>query len=53
MRKKSVLLVDDDPADRMSFERYAKKTAFPYNYMLAGSMREATELLRNHTSLMP
>jgi PAS domain S-box-containing protein len=47
--KKTVLLVDDDPIDRMSFERYAKKTAFPYNYMLAGSVREATELLEEHS----
>ncbi len=46
--KKTVLLVDDDPIDRMSFERYAKKTAFPYDYMLAGSVSEAAELLESH-----
>lgn len=46
--KKTVLLVDDDPIDRMSFERYAKKTVFPYDYMLAGSVREAKELLETH-----
>ena len=46
--KKTVLLVDNDPIDRTSFERYAQKSAFPYNYMLAGSVCEATKLLEEH-----
>lgn len=46
--KKNILLVDDDLIDRLAFERYAKKTAFPYGYMLAGSIREALQILETH-----
>jgi PAS domain S-box-containing protein len=41
----TILLVDDDLIDRMAFERYAKKHNFPYDYMLAGSVDEASKIL--------
>lgn len=44
--QKSILLVDDDPIDRMAFERYVKKNEFSYHYLLAGSVQEAREILR-------
>jgi len=43
--KKTILLVDDDAIDRMAFERHVKKNGFPYQYLLAGSVREAREIL--------
>jgi PAS domain S-box-containing protein len=43
--KKTILLVDDDPIDRMAFEHHARKSDFPYSYILAGSVREAMGLL--------
>ncbi|MBU4236644.1 MAG: response regulator [Proteobacteria bacterium] len=46
--KKNILLVDDDLIDRLAFERYARKTVFPYGYMLAGSIREALQILETH-----
>ncbi len=43
--KKTILLVDDDPIDRMAFERHVKKNGFPYHYQMAGSVQEAREIL--------
>jgi PAS domain S-box-containing protein len=43
-----ILLVDDDRVDRMAFERYAEKIDFPYGYTLAGSVHEASEILKKN-----
>ena len=42
----TILLVDDDLVDRMAFERFARKYDFPYSYKLAGSVKEASEILK-------
>jgi len=42
-----LLFVDDNLVDRMAFERFAKKESFTYDYTLAGSVKEAMDLLAN------
>lgn len=42
----TILLVEDDPIDRMAFERHVKKNGFPFNYRLAGSVHEARDILK-------
>ncbi len=44
--KGKILLVDDDRVDRMAFERYVGKSDFPYDYTLAASVAEASEILK-------
>ncbi|MCF8056332.1 MAG: response regulator [Desulfocapsa sp.] len=44
----TILLVDDDRVDRMAFERYADTHDFPHDYKLAGSVKEASEALKNN-----
>ena len=39
-----ILFVEDDKIDQMAFERFAEKERFPYQYVLAGSVRETREL---------
>ncbi len=50
-RKKpvSLLLVEDDLADQMSFERFVKQEQLPYDYAIAGSVAEAVDLLKKQT----
>lgn len=43
--KGRILLVEDDLVDQMAFKRFAKVEKFPYKYRLAGSVREAKEIL--------
>lgn len=40
-----ILFVEDDKIDQMAFERFAQKEHFPYQYVLAGSVRETQEIL--------
>lgn len=40
-----VLLVEDDEVDRMVFEAAVRKGNLPYDYQLAGSVSEASEVL--------
>jgi two-component system phosphate regulon sensor histidine kinase PhoR len=40
-----VLLVEDDEVDRMAFEATVRKNSLPYDYKLANSVSEASELL--------
>ncbi len=40
-----VLLVEDDEVDRMAFEAAVRKNSLPYDYKLANSVSEASELL--------
>lgn len=46
MRKTKILLIEDDPVDRMAFQRFAEDEAFPYEYALARSIAEARGLLK-------
>ena len=43
--KYKILFVEDDMIDQMAFERFAKRENFPYDYIIAGSIRETLELL--------
>ncbi len=43
---KMILLVEDDPIDRMAFERHVKKHGFPFDYRLASSVHEARNILK-------
>jgi len=47
--KTTILLVEDDPIDRLAFERHVHKNEYPYQYLLAGSVHEAQEMLGAHT----
>jgi DNA-binding NtrC family response regulator len=47
MRKTRILLIEDDPVDRMAFERLAGTEAFPYEYATARSIAEARGLLKS------
>ena len=42
-----VLLVEDDRVDQMAFERAVSEQNLPYQYMVAGSITEAQEILVN------
>lgn len=46
MSKTRILLVEDDPVDRMAFERFAENESFPYDYAMARSIAEARGLLK-------
>jgi DNA-binding NtrC family response regulator len=47
MRKTRILLIEDDPVDRMAFERFAENETFPYEYATARSIAEAKGLLKS------
>ncbi len=47
--KRKILVVDDDKIDQMAFIRYAKTSDFPFDYRIAGSVKEANEILKNDT----
>ena len=42
-----VLLVEDDRVDQMAFQRAVSEQDLPYQYMVAGSIKEAQEILMN------
>ena len=44
-----LLLVEDDRVDQLAFERMVAREDLPYEYQIAGSAREARELLANQT----
>jgi len=44
-----VLMVDDDPVDRMAFERFIKSGGADYEYVLASSVAEARLILTTQT----
>ncbi|MBN2008775.1 SpoIIE family protein phosphatase [candidate division KSB1 bacterium] len=44
-RKNRILFVDDDIVERMNFERVARDEAFPFEFVLASSVKEADKLL--------
>ena len=43
--KYKILFVEDDMVDQMAFERFAERENFPYEYTIAGSIRETLEVL--------
>ncbi|HEY5504217.1 MAG TPA: response regulator, partial [Sedimentisphaerales bacterium] len=40
-----ILLVEDDRLDQMAFKRLVKEECLPYDYTIAGSVAQATEIL--------
>lgn len=46
-KKETIFFVEDDRVDRMVFEKFAENTGFPYDYVLAGSVKEAMEILES------
>lgn len=42
-----VLLIEDDPSDRMAFERIVEDETLPYRYFVAGSILEAKRYLNS------
>lgn len=47
-RKPRILLVEDDPVDRMAIERLFAREALPYDLVCAGTIAEALEMHREH-----
>ncbi len=49
MKDKAIrlLLIEDDKVDQMAFERAVKRGNLPYDYTIAGSVTEATEILKS------
>jgi len=45
MENKKILFVEDDKIDRMAFERFVRDNELPYDYSMAGSVKEAGALL--------
>ena len=41
-----IVFVEDDTVDQMSFERFAKREHFPYEYVIAGSVEQTRQLLQ-------
>jgi signal transduction histidine kinase len=44
-----LLIVEDDQVDRMAFERFVQNKSLPYDYIVAGSISEAEDLLQSNT----
>jgi len=44
-KKGRILIVEDDKIDQMAFERFAKAEKLAYDYVIAGSVGEAREVL--------
>lgn len=49
-QKIRLLLVEDDKVDQMAFERLVKNQNLPYDYMIAGSVAQAREILSSDPS---
>ena len=48
VKKINLLLIEDDKVDQMAFERCIKTKNLPYEYAIANSVAEATELLKDN-----
>ncbi len=46
--KYKILLIEDNELDQKAFERFVKNGNIPYNYMIAGSVADATEKLNSN-----
>jgi len=44
-KKRRILVVEDNKIDRMAFERFTRAEKLPYDYIFAGSVKEANEVL--------
>lgn len=49
MEQIKVLLVEDDRVDQLAFQRAVRENKFPYEYVIAASLREAREVLGRET----
>ncbi len=47
-KKYNFLLVEDDLVDQMAFKRFFKKESSVFDYQIAGSVKEATEILEEN-----
>jgi PAS domain S-box-containing protein len=43
--KHKILFVEDDKVDQMAFERFARQEDFPYEYVIANSVKETKKIL--------
>lgn len=43
--KEKILIVEDDLVDQIAFDRFAQAEELPYEYVFAGSVKEASEIL--------
>jgi DNA-binding NtrC family response regulator len=46
-KRDRILMVEDDRVDRMAFERFARESDFPYDYIMAGSVNAAKKILKS------
>ena len=46
-RKERIIVVEDDRVDQMAFERFARESDFPYDYIMIGSVSEAKKILKS------
>ncbi len=47
MKKGRILFIEDDKVDQTAFERFADKDDFPYDYIMASSVKEASNVLKS------
>ncbi len=48
-RRSCILFVEDDMVDQMAFKRFVRHEDFPYDYILAGSVQEARQILKSES----
>jgi PAS domain S-box-containing protein len=46
--KYQILLIEDDIVDQMAFKRFVKEEDIPYEYIIAGSVSEAKDILQSN-----
>jgi len=46
-KKDRIIIVEDNRVDQMAFERFAKSSDFPFDYVIAGSVSEAKKILKS------
>jgi two-component system cell cycle sensor histidine kinase/response regulator CckA len=46
-QKEKILLVEDDRVDRLAFERHVETYGFPYEFIMAASVKEAKSALKS------
>ena len=44
-KKHKILFVEDERVDQIAFKRFVKREQLPYDYIIAGSVSEATKAL--------
>ena len=43
-----ILFIDDDPIDRIAFKRFASNDSFPFQFKIAGSVKDALNLINEN-----